>query len=36
MNLKDIIETDRLFNKNTNYSCEVILKERSRVIFLIN
>jgi len=34
--LKDITETDKLFNKHTNYPCEVILKEGSRVMFLNN
>jgi DNA replication protein DnaC len=34
--LKDIKETDKIFNKHTNYPCEVILKEGSRVMFLNN
>ncbi len=29
-------ETDKLFNKHTNYPCEVILKEGCRVMFLNN
>src|SRR6266511_1357644 len=33
---KDINETDKMFNKHTNYPCEVILKEGSRVMFLNN
>ena len=33
---KDINETEKIFNKHTNYPCEVILKEGSRVMFLNN
>jgi len=33
---KDINETEKLFSKHTNYPCEVILKEGSRVMFLNN
>jgi len=34
--LKGTDETDKSFNKHTNYPCEVILKEGCRVMFLNN
>ena len=34
--LKNINETEKLFNKHTNYPNEVILKEGGRVMFLNN
>jgi ATP-dependent exoDNAse (exonuclease V) alpha subunit len=34
--LKSTDETDKMFNKHTNYPCEVILKKGCRVMFLNN
>ena len=34
--LKSINETDKMFNKHTNYPSEIILQEGSRVMFLNN
>src|SRR3954454_9809695 len=34
--LKNINETDKMFNRYTNYPCEVILKEGSQIMFLNN